>query len=348
VRSALELAADLGHERVLVIQDPTIGLRAVVAIHSTALGPGVGGTRMRSYPSFDDAVRDALRLSRAMTYKVGFAGMPYGGAKAVIDADSSRVDRRELLAAYARATRELEGRFVSAGDIGVGEDDVHYLAGLSPVFGRPATESAPGISELTALGVFAGVRALAGLLGRKLAALHVAVQGAGEIGSRLVAMLAAEGARLTVADTVAERARSAAAATGARVVAADEIVGTECDLFSPNAVGDVIDSQSIDSLRCAAICGAANNPVADAGLGDELHRRGVLYAPDFVVSAGGVLTLLFERGDLDLRGTTARVERIGSDLSELLTDAEGEGLPPFRLAERRVEERLAAARAGSA
>ncbi|MCM2270389.1 MAG: hypothetical protein NDJ75_09825 [Thermoanaerobaculia bacterium] len=345
--TALDLAAKFGHERVLVIHDPPSGLRSVVAIHSSALGPAVGGTRMRAYPTFDDAVKDALQLARAMTYKAAFAGLPMGGAKAVIDADPARADRRALLAAHARAVRELEGRFVTGGDMGVDLDDVRFMAQFSKAFEHAPQGAGPDASELTAIGTFAAIRATAERLCRPLAGLRVAVQGAGEVGGRLIGRLAEAGVRVVVADVVADRAARVAAASGARVVAADEILAAECDVLSPNAAGGVLDAAALGRLRCAAICGAANIPLAGPEVGDELDRRGVLYAPDFVVSAGGILSLLFERGELDAAGVVARVERIGDDLAELYEAAAAERTPPWRLAERRVDETLAAARAAA-
>jgi leucine dehydrogenase len=343
--NALDLAAALGHERVLVIHDPESGLRSVIAIHSSVLGPAVGGTRMRAYPSFDDAVVDALHLSRAMTYKAAYAGLPLGGAKAVIDADSTRPDRRALLAAHARAVRELEGRFVTGGDMGVDLDDVRFMAQFSQAFEHAPKGAGPDSSELTAIGTFAGIRATAERLGLPLAGLRVAVQGVGEVGGRLARMLAAAGSRVAVADVVAARAAAVAAAIGAQAVEPDEILFVDCDVLSPNAAGGVIDAAALEHLRCAAICGAANIPLAGPEIGDELDRRGLLYAPDFVVSAGGILSLLFERGELDVAGVVARVEQIGGNLTELFAAAAAEGIAPFRLAERRVDEKLAAARA---
>jgi leucine dehydrogenase len=342
----LDLALELGHERVIVVQERSVGLRAVVAIHDSTLGPAIGGTRMRAYPRFDDAVADALRLARAMTLKAVYAGLPHGGAKAVVDAEPTRADRRELLAAFARATRELAGRFVSAGDFGVDLDDVHFMAGISPVYGRPAGGDAPDIAEMTALGVYAGLTVVARRLGRGLEGLHVALQGVGGVGGRLAVRLAAAGARLAIADTDRRRAERLAAETGAELVAPEAILETPCHVLSPNAIGGVLTVETIAGLRCEAVCGAANVPLADEALADALARRGILFAPDFVVSAGGILTLLFERGELDLAGTVTRVERIGVDLAELFAAAELERLPPYRLAVRRVEERLAAARAG--
>jgi leucine dehydrogenase len=354
VPTALDLAAALGHERVIVMHDAESGLQAVVAIHSTALGPAVGGTRMRAYPRFDSAVADALALSRAMTYKAAFAGFAMGGAKAVIDADPAAPGKRELLAAFARSIVELEGRFVTGGDMGIDQNDVEYMASISRAFEhapQPATGEGgvfggcgPDASDLTAIGVAAAIRATAGRLGLPMAGLRVAVQGLGEVGGRLAPRLATAGARLAIADVDAARANAAATATGAELVAPEAILAAECDVLSPNAAGGVLTGDLIEGLRCRAICGAANIPLAAPEIGDELHRRGILYAPDFVVSAGGILSLHYERGELDAAGTVARVERIGDDLTELLAAAEHEGLPPFRLAERRVDEKLAAAR----
>jgi leucine dehydrogenase len=343
--TALDLAARLGHERVIVIHDPASGLRSVIAIHSSALGPAVGGTRMRAYPTFDAAVEDALLLSRAMTYKAAFAGMGFGGAKAVVDADAGRPDRRELLAAHARVVHELEGRFVTGGDMGVSIDDVRFMSQFSRAFEHAPAGAGPDASDLTAIGVAAAIRATAARLGREVKGLRVAIQGAGEVGGRLAKLLAEAGARLQIADVVHARAEAASRSSGAVVVAPAEILAAECDVLSPNAAGGILDARSLDALRCRAICGAANNQLADPETGDELHRRGVLFAPDFVASAGGILSLLFEQGHLDVAGTVARVERIGDDLAELYDAAAREGLPAFRLAERRVDEKLAAARA---
>jgi leucine dehydrogenase len=345
VTSALDLAAALEHERVIVIHDPESGLRSVVAIHSSALGPAVGGTRMRAYSSFDDAVVDALRLARAMTYKAAYAGLAMGGAKAVIDADPGSADRRALLAAHAKAVRELEGRFVTGGDMGVDLDDVRFMAQFSRAFEHAPKGSGPDASELTAIGVFAAIRATAARLGLGLVGLRVAIQGAGEVGARLAARLGEAGARVVVADLVGERAHAAAEVSGREVVDPATILAAECDVLSPNAAGGVLDLAAIERLRCRAVCGAANNPLAAPECGDELARRGILYAPDFVASAGGILSLLFERGELDAAGIVARVERIGDDLAELFDAAQSEGIPPFRLAERRVDDKLAAARA---
>jgi leucine dehydrogenase len=343
--SVFELARELGHERVLIVQEPAVGLRAVIAIHDTTLGAAVGGTRMRPYPSFDEAIEDALRLSHAMTSKTAFAGMPYGGGKAVIVGDPLRDKTPDLLLAYARAVDELGGRFLTGGDMGIHVEDLKILLRGTRHVGCTPSNARVDASDLTAIGVLAAMNVVAERLGKPLSACTVALQGVGEVGGRLAEHLAGKGARLIVTDTVGERVDSVVRATGARAVAPEEIFDIECDLFSPNAAGGVITPPVVDRLRCAAVVGAANNPLASMAVGEELARRGMLYAPDFVVNAGGVLSVLFETGVLDEAGIVARVERIGADLAALLQRAEREGAPAFRVADRVVAERLAAARA---
>jgi len=342
--SFLDLARELGHERVLLIQEPAVGLRAVIAIHDTTLGGAVGGTRMRSYPAFAAAIEDALRLSCAMTSKAAFAEMPYGGGKAVICGDPLRDKTPELLLAFARAVDELGGRFLTGGDMGIGIEDLKILLRGTRHIGCTPSGANIDASDLTAIGVVAAMRAVAERLGRSLSSCTVALQGVGEVGGRLADKLAGEGVDLIVTDTVPGRSDAIARATGARQVGADEILEVDCDLFSPNAGGGVITGEVVERLRCAAIVGAANNPLASPAVGEALARRGVLYAPDFVVNAGGLLSVLFETGVLDEAGIVARVERIGADLAVLLDRAAREGAPPFRVADRVVAERLAAAR----
>ncbi len=325
----LDLAARLGHERVLLIQEPAAGLRAVIAIHDTTLGVAVGGTRMRTYPAFDDAVEDALRLSCAMTSKAAFAGMPYGGGKAVIFGDPRRDKTPELLLAFARAVDELGGRFLTGGDMGIGNEDLKVLLRGTRHIGCTPSGANVDASDLTAIGVVSAMRAVAERLGRSLSECRVAIQGVGEVGGRLAEKLAGKGVGLIVTDTVRDRLDAVVRATGARAVLPKEIFDVECDLFSPNAAGGVIDSEVVERLRCAAVVGAANNPLGSPEVGEQLWRRGVLYAPDFVVNAGGLLSVLFETGVLDEAGIVARVERIGADLAELLDRAEREGAAAF-------------------
>jgi leucine dehydrogenase len=342
--SALEVAREMGHEEVHYVRDEAAGLLAIIAIHDTTLGPAAGGTRMRLYPSLDEAAVDALRLARAMTYKAAMAGVARGGGKAVIVGDPARDKSRPLLAAYARAVDRLGGRFTTGGDMGIDARDVAVLSRLTRHASNTAPDAKVQTSELAALGVFASIRAVARRLGRDLAGLHVAVQGLGQLGYRLAEMLAKAGAQLTVADVDLGRAERAASGFGAAIVPVDSILDVEADVFSPNAGGSVIDDGALARLRCRAVVGGANEQLAEPRHGDTLFERGIVFAPDYVVNAGGLLSLLYENGELDTDGVVARVEAIGDRVDEILDLAKAERLSPHRVADRMAEERLAAAR----
>jgi leucine dehydrogenase len=334
----------LGHQEVRLYRDAATGLRAVVAIHDTTLGPAVGGTRMRVYPSFDAAVTDALRLSRAMTAKAAMAEMPYGGGKAVILGDPARDKTEALLTAYAGVLRDLQDRFHSGCDLGLTPQDVAFLAGLAPNISDAAGGAALDTAGLAALGVFASIEAAAERLESPVGALHVAVQGVGAVGGALARRLAAAGARLTLADLDGGRVRALAGELGASVAEPDAIDAVEADVFSPNAAGGVLDDRTLARLRCRAVVGGANEQLQESRHGDALHARGILYAPDYVVNAGGLLSLLFETGQCDEAEVTARVRAIGPRLESLWREADETGRPPHRVADERVAARLAAAR----
>ena len=342
---AFAYAERWGHEEIVLLRDARSGLRAIIAMHDTTLGPAIGGTRMRTYGSEDDALLDALRLAKAMTYKSAMAGMRYGGGKAVIVGDPARDKTEALLLAYARAVERLDGRFHTGTDMGLDERDVVVMSRVT----RYATHTAAGgrvdSADLAALGVFASIEKTAEVLGRPLRGLHVAMQGLGEVGRRLARQLADAGARLTVADIAPARVERAAAQCGAAVVAPEAIFDVEADVFSPNAAGGVLEETTIARLRCRAVVGAANEQFASEGAGEALHARGILYGPDYVVNAGGLLSVLYETGELDERGITARVRGIADTLGDVWSRARAEGAPPHRVADRIVEERLAAARA---
>jgi leucine dehydrogenase len=334
-----------GHEEVIFRRDERAGLRAIIALHDTTLGPAIGGTRMRTYASEDDALLDALRLARAMTYKSAMAGMRYGGGKAVIVGDPARDKTEALLTAYARAVERLGGRFHTGTDMGLDERDIVVMSRVT----RHATHTAAGAridsADLAALGVFASIERAAQEIGRPLRGLHVAVQGLGEVGGRLARQLADAGARLTVADLAPGRVGHAVSRWGATAVAPDAIYDVEADVFSPNAAGGVLGEATIGRLRCRAVVGAANEQFADDGAGEALLSRGILYGPDYVVNAGGLLSVLFETGELDENGVTARVRGIADTLADVWARARQGGQPPHRIADGIVEERLRAARA---
>ena len=343
--SAFDLARELGHEELRLLQDRTSGLCAVIAIHDTSLGGAVGGTRMRVYPSLDEAAKDALRLARGMTYKAAMAGLRCGGGKAVILADPARDKTPALLEAYARAVDAMGGRFYTGCDMGVNVDDLTFMRAFTPHLGHTGAEGGLDTSDLAALGTFVSVEAVARALGLRLAGLHVAVQGLGQVGLRLARRLREAGARLTVADLDAERATRTCAELHAEAIAPEAIYDVACDVFSPNAGGQVLNEATVPRLRCRAVVGAANQQLGTDADGDALQARGIVYAPDYVVNAGGLVSILWERGETDIAGVVARTEAIGDTLATVLERARREEAPPFRVADRMAEERIAAARA---
>ena len=346
--TALDFAEAWGHVEVHLVRDAASGLRAVIAVHDTTLGPALGGTRMRMYPAYDDAVLDALRLARAMTYKSAMAEMPYGGGKAVIFGDPGRDKSRALLAAYAKAVDRLDGRFETGGDMGIDARDVAVMARLSRHMGHSPKGATHDAAAMAALGVFAAIGAAAQALGREMKSLHVALQGVGQVGMRLAGFLAEAGARLTISDVDAGRVERAASALGATPVSTEEIYDVAADVFSPNAAGGILNDGTIPRLHAAAIVGAANDQLLDPRHGDALHARGILYGPDYLVNAGGLLSVLFEKGETDEEGVLERIRGIGPRLSALWQRARDEGVSPHRVADRIAEERLAAARARKA
>lgn len=343
--TALDLARELGHEEVVVVQDAASGLRGVIAIHDTTLGVAVGGTRMRLYPSFDDAVVDALRLSRAMTYKAVMAGVERGGGKAVIVADPGKDKTRALFAAYAKAIDRLGGRFHTGCDMGIDGRDIAVLSRLTKHVSHTAPGSKIDTADLAALGVYHGMRAVARELDLELAGMRVAIQGLGALGYRLAKLLHGDGVALTVADVDESRVDRAVSELAASVVSPHAIAGTECDVFSPNAAGGVLNDETIPVLRCRAVVGGANEQLQEPRHAEALQERGVLHAPDYVANAGGLLSLLFEIGETDEAGVLERVRAIGDRLSEIWSRSKAEGVAPQRMADRIVEERLVEARA---
>lgn len=342
--TALDYAEAWGHEEVHLLRDASSGLRAVIAVHDTTLGPAVGGTRMRLYPSFDDAVLDALRLARAMTFKSALAEMPYGGGKAVIFGDPGRDKSRALLAAYAKAVDRLGGRFQTGCDMGIDLRDVAVMGRLTKHVGHTPAGARHDTAALAALGVFSCIAAAAQALGREMSGLRVALQGVGQVGARLARFLAQAGARLTISDVDPLRVERAAAELGAGASSPDGIYDVAADVFSPNAGGGILNDETIPRLRAAAVVGAANDQLAEDRHGDALHARGILYGPDYLVNAGGLLSVLFEKGETDEDGVEDRVRGIGPRLTALWARARAEGVSPHRVADRMAEERLARGR----
>jgi len=334
-------SAFASHEQVSFAADPASGYRGIIAIHDTTLGPAVGGTRLWPYATEADALADALRLSRAMTYKAAVAGLAYGGGKSVIIADPATVDRERLFRAHGRHVDWLGGRYIAGEDVNTSPSDMAimahetlHVAGLADRSGDP--------SPYTAIGVYRGIKACARHRygNDSLAGRRVAVQGVGHVGYALCQHLAAEGASLIVADIDRGRVESARADFGAATVDAGSIVGVEADIFAPCALGGVIDDRAIADLRCAIVAGAANNQLATPGHGRQLLSRGVTYAPDYVINAGGLMTINIDRGLWDAAACREHVERIYDTVLDLLSTAHAEGVTPETVADRMAERRL--------
>jgi glutamate dehydrogenase/leucine dehydrogenase len=342
-----DLMARRGHEQVVFVADASSGLRAVIAIHSTALGPSLGGVRFWHYGSEADAVADVLRLSEAMTYKAAVAGLDQGGGKTVVMIDDPDRPRDEaLLLALGRAIDELGGRYLAAEDVGATPRDMDVIARVTPwVTGLDESLGGSGDpSPVTAVGVRAAMRAVRDVLDgtRSLDGIHVVVHGTGHVGSHLARLLAADGARLTLADRAPRRAEVLAAELGAACVEPDVALELECDVLAPCALGPVIDLTRVASLRCRAICGAANNQLSALDVDDALAARGILYAPDFVVNAGGIINLAEERATdgYSRERALVRAERIETTTATVFARAHADHVPPGRAAEALARERI--------
>ena len=329
------------HEQVVLVKDAATGLHAIIAIHSTHLGPAAGGVRRWTYAGEAEALTDALRLSRGMSYKNAMAGLKAGGGKAVLLAGAPKTEA--LLEAFGDAVQQLGGRYVTAEDVGMTETDMTvmarrtaHVAGLPVAAGRVGGNPGP----FTARGVLMGLKAaVRHKLGRdEVKGLHVAIQGVGSVGGALARALAAEGARLTIADADPARAAALGAELGAAVVAGDAILRVAADVFSPNALGAILDEASIAGLDVAIVAGAANNQLATADDGVRLAARGILYAPDYVINAGGIISVMAEYlGETSLDRVNAQVDAIGPRLATLFTEADAAGLPTGEMADRTAQ-----------
>jgi valine dehydrogenase (NAD+) len=339
-------AKDSGHEQVVFCHDPASGLRAIIAIYSTALGPALGGTRFYPYASEDDAVTDVLHLAKGMAYKNALAGLDLGGGKAVIWGDPARDKTEALLRAYGRFVESLNGRYYTACDVGTYVRDMDVVARESRfVTGRSAEHGGAGDSSvLTAFGVFQGMRAAAAYRWGTgtLAGRRVAVAGVGKVGRHLVRHVLEDGAAAVVADVnpaAVEAVRSAYPQV--EVVSVDEIAAVDADVYAPCALGGALSDETVPSLQAEVVCGAANNQLAHEGVDKLLTERGVLYAPDFCVNAGGVIQVADEIDGFSFERAKARAAGIYDTTLTILRTADAEGLTPAVAADRLAERRMA-------
>lgn len=335
--------AGMGHEQIVLCHDPAAGYRGIIAIHSTVLGPALGGTRFWKYASDQEAIVDALRLARGMTYKNAVAGLNLGGGKSVIIGDNKTTDRELIFRAHGRFVESLGGRYITAEDVGTSTADMDYVhmetrsvSGLAGRSGDP--------SPVTAHGVFRAIQASAKeRWGRDdIANKVVAVQGCGHVGYYLAKELHEAGAKLVVTDIDADRVKRAVKDFGARAVKTDEIYGQKAHIFAPCALGAVINDETLPQLKVEIVAGAANNVLLDEKHGDALEKKGILYAPDYVANAGGVINVYGELAGWTSARALRKADEIYDTVLKVFAIAKGDKIPTYEAADRLAEQRIRA------
>jgi leucine dehydrogenase len=333
-----------GHEQVVFCHNKDAGLKAIIAIHNTVLGPALGGTRMWPYKTEADALNDVLRLSRGMTYKNAVAGLDIGGGKAVIIGDPSTDKSEALFRAFGRFVNSLGGRYITAEDVGIDVNDMEYVfreteyvTGVHQVHGGSGDPS-----PFTAYGALQGLMAT---LNRKFGDEEVgkysyAVQGLGHVGMEYVKLLKERGAKIFVTDINKTLIDKAVSEYGAEAVGADEIYDVNADVYSPCALGGTVNEQTIPRFKFKIICGPANNQLATNAMGDELERLGILYAPDYAVNAGGVMNVALEITGYNRERAMRMMRTIYHNLARIFEIAQRDGIPTYRAADRMAEERI--------
>lgn len=332
------------YEQLVFCQDEAAGLKAIIAIHDTTLGPALGGCRMWTYASEEDAIEDALRLARGMTYKAAATGLNLGGGKTVVIGNPKTDKSEALFRSLGRYIESLGGRYITAEDVGTTVQDMdlihqetQYVTGVSEAFG-----SSGNPSPMTALGVFRGIQAAAkeAFGSDSLEGKTVAVQGVGNVGYYLCKHLHEAGAKLIITDINEDNVKRVQAEFGTEVVAPTEIFGVECDIFSPCALGAVINDDTIPQLKCKVVAGSANNQLKEDRHGDKLQELGILYAPDYVINAGGLINVADELEGYNAERAKKKVENIYNILLNVFEIARQEGIPTYKAANRLAEQRI--------
>jgi leucine dehydrogenase len=333
------------HEQVVFCHNKDVGLKAIIAIHNTALGPALGGTRMWNYKTEEEALVDVLRLSKGMTYKASAAGLNLGGGKAVIIGDPKTQKSEGLFRAFGRFVNSLNGRYITAEDVGTTVREMEYVFMETPwVSGIPKAFGGSGDpSPYTAHGVLMAIKATAKekFGADSLKGLRIAVQGLGNVGFHLVEYLVKEQAVITVTDIDAEKTKKVAAQFGLRAVAPEEIISVDCDIFSPCALGAIINDQSLTQIKAKAICGGANNQLAEARHGDALRELGILYAPDYVTNAGGLMNVFVELEGYSPDRALDKTVQVYDNLMQVFAIAKRDNVGTHTAADRLAEERIA-------
>jgi leucine dehydrogenase len=333
------------HEEIVICSDPDSGLRSIIAIHNTVLGPALGGVRMWPYPNESEALIDVLRLSRGMTYKAAISGLNFGGGKAVIIGDPHKDKNKALFRAFGRYVESLGGRYLTAEDVGINEQDMEWVYGVTDyVTGLPKALGGGGApSPLTAFGVYVGMKACAvkAYGNDSLAGKRIAIQGSGEVGSHLAEYLVKEGAKLYVTDIFEEKAIDLAGKVDAEFVEPDEIYSLDVDIFSPCALGGVINDESVELLNTDIVAGGANNVLEDEERhGEMLYEKGLIYAPDYAINAGGIINISSELEGYDSEKAHKKASKIYDTILEILHYSETHGIPTNIASNKLAEERL--------
>lgn len=332
------------HEEVIFCHDKTVGLKAIIAIHNTSLGPALGGTRMWNYKTEEEALVDVLRLSKGMTYKASAAGLNLGGGKAVIIGDPKTHKTEGLFRAFGQFVNSLNGKYITAEDVGTCEQDMEYIFMETPwVTGIPKDFGGSGDpSPYTAHGVLMGIKAAAQekLKTDRLKGMRIAVQGLGNVGSNLVKYLMEEGAQITVADIDQERVQKHVQKYNVQSTSPDQILFTECDILAPCALGAVINDQTITKLKCKAIAGGANNQLAEPRHGNQLQELGILYAPDYVVNAGGLMNVFVELEGYSPDRAFDKTRKVYDNVMKVFEIAKRDHIGTHVAADRLAEERI--------
>jgi leucine dehydrogenase len=336
------------YEQLVFCQDASSGLKAIICIHDTTLGPALGGLRMWTYKSEDEAIEDALRLARGMTYKNAAAGLNLGGGKTVIIGDPRKDKSEALFRAFGRFVQSLNGRYITAEDVGTTEEDMNiialetqYVTGVSQTLG-----SSGNPSPVTAYGVYRGMKAAAkeAFGSDSLEGKVVAVQGVGNVAYHLCKHLHEEGAQLIVTDINKENVERAVRDFGAKAVDPNEIYSVQCDIFAPCALGGIINDETLPQLKCKVVAGSANNQLREERHGDMLEQKGILYAPDYVINAGGVINVADELQGYNRERAMKKVETIYDNILKVFEIAKRDGIPTYKAADRMAEERIEAVR----
>ena len=339
-----ETLAQTGHEQVVFCHNKDAGLKAIIAIHNTVLGPALGGTRMWAYKTEQEALNDVLRLSRGMTYKAAVSGINLGGGKAVIIGDPSKDKSEALFRAFGRFINSLNGRYITAEDVGIDVNDMEYVlketefvTGVHQVHGGSGDPS-PFTAFGTLQGLMAALNAKFG--NEDVGKYSYAVQGVGHVGMEFVKLLREQGAKVWVTDINQEAVRRCVDEFGCEAVALDEIYDVPADIYSPCALGGTVNEKTLPRLKCKVICGAANNQLANNAIGDEVQKRGIVYAPDYAVNAGGVMNVSLEIDGYNRERAMRMMRTIYHNLGRIYEISDRDKIPTYLAADRLAEERI--------